>query len=993
MAEEDDDGIFHDLGILFVHGIGQTGRSETLLRFGEPLRKCIEELVTPGRDSSAVSVSISAASLDPEPGKGPAHAELRISGAEKDSRWILAEAWWAKKFPTATFGEIASWCFKVVPWTLVAHFDRQFRRMGFRLVAVLDEGRIFRGSLLAVRWMPEALKLVMALTLLPLLLAVLLVLTLIGIVPFAPVRNFARSIQRVLAATLGDSFVLLDQPIIAAAITASVRTDLEWLAKRCRRVVVVAHSQGAAISHQVLRGAVTAPCNLFVTLGSGLAKLDEIRHISEQRGRKWLWLASGGAFLAALCLCGYAGYLWHGQSIWAAASWLAVAGLTTELGAGLTLVDLLRVNPFFVKTATEDTPPAWRYGFFYVLLSGALSLLMDWPVRSWLQPSMAAALAAGLAVSYVAIRRWQIASGRSLNKRSQWQRDRDFYRDHFQLRRRSGMRWFDFFASADAVPNGPLLDDFAPKDLHSCEVTNAHSVVTDHTSYWKNKDEFLPHVAKELLRIAGLDSRYVDLERVAGRRRWRMGWRVATRWILAFAAAALAARWLADRPPFLDALAKAFPASGFPLALLHNRPERLMPLVVTVLWALAAAVVLFFWRLWEAKEADAGISGEAYGWAGWRFITFLVLLCCCLCAGYWLAGSFPRLAGLGLFFGAAALVFLSKRARNWLVLVSQSGEPGMLRRLRTKVLTDEAAVAFEKENSSELTRVGLALLGLDDKLAIKALSQASDLGSVNAAWRLGLHFDVAADRAADAASRTALRQEAKKEFEKGMKLGDASCAWFLGSSENRDENIDGAIQAYRRAVELGDFSACSFLGRLLKSRDQEEAMRVLEEGARHNDGYSVNCLAYQLESQSRDLRQSKPDEFKALRQRAADLYRRAFDLGYTDAAFSKGSAAAMWAILPVRAGPLCPELVFTSPLARLNLVCWKRKNSRICQRPVPRMIWRFAWMSRAGRLCRLSTAWGVCLKRKAKCGRPNICFARPWVCPVTLLDRQTLPWR
>ena len=43
MGPDEQDEPLHDLSILFVHGIGQSARAETLLHFGEPLRKCIED--------------------------------------------------------------------------------------------------------------------------------------------------------------------------------------------------------------------------------------------------------------------------------------------------------------------------------------------------------------------------------------------------------------------------------------------------------------------------------------------------------------------------------------------------------------------------------------------------------------------------------------------------------------------------------------------------------------------------------------------------------------------------------------------------------------------------------------------------------------------------------------------------------------------------------------------------------------------------------------
>jgi hypothetical protein len=86
----------YDLGVLFVHGMGQSRQAETLLNFGEPLCQCIERIALPvGPDP--VCVSIAEARLDPEPWQEPAQAILRIRGAARDEQnWLLTEAWWAK---------------------------------------------------------------------------------------------------------------------------------------------------------------------------------------------------------------------------------------------------------------------------------------------------------------------------------------------------------------------------------------------------------------------------------------------------------------------------------------------------------------------------------------------------------------------------------------------------------------------------------------------------------------------------------------------------------------------------------------------------------------------------------------------------------------------------------------------------------------------------------------------------------------------------------
>jgi hypothetical protein len=109
----------YDLGVLFVHGIGQTTQGETLLQFGEPLVASIEHLAAPQHaDGLPVRTSVAFAHLKGSPDTSPAHAELRVDNfrSVKDedrgskmpqSHWLLAEAWWAERFPTPTYRDFA----------------------------------------------------------------------------------------------------------------------------------------------------------------------------------------------------------------------------------------------------------------------------------------------------------------------------------------------------------------------------------------------------------------------------------------------------------------------------------------------------------------------------------------------------------------------------------------------------------------------------------------------------------------------------------------------------------------------------------------------------------------------------------------------------------------------------------------------------------------------------------------------------------------------
>ncbi len=125
----------HEIGVLFVHGIGQQHRGETLLSLGEPLcdwiRRWVEgaAAVPAAAAASAEDGAVERASgkvsfdtvlFEPMPDQAPAHAVLRIeqSGAShgRPTSWLLAEAFWADSFPNPSFPQVVSWTMSVSPW-------------------------------------------------------------------------------------------------------------------------------------------------------------------------------------------------------------------------------------------------------------------------------------------------------------------------------------------------------------------------------------------------------------------------------------------------------------------------------------------------------------------------------------------------------------------------------------------------------------------------------------------------------------------------------------------------------------------------------------------------------------------------------------------------------------------------------------------------------------------------------------------------------------
>ena len=111
------------LGLVLVHGVGEQGRGTTLLTWLDTIVGTIEA-ATAGR----VSVEVERATLSGG-GASPPHAVVRLRGEGVDERWLAAEAWWAQAFVAPSFGQLASWSFRAVPWTIAMHVAQRYRRL------------------------------------------------------------------------------------------------------------------------------------------------------------------------------------------------------------------------------------------------------------------------------------------------------------------------------------------------------------------------------------------------------------------------------------------------------------------------------------------------------------------------------------------------------------------------------------------------------------------------------------------------------------------------------------------------------------------------------------------------------------------------------------------------------------------------------------------------------------------------------------------------
>ena len=266
----------HDLGILFVHGIGDQPEGDTLLAFGEPLIQWLNRWLRRKATDKRLGVSVVKTLLTPSKlhqQQLPPHAELRVQlpegvGATRQS-WLVAESWWGGDVKPPAFGKLAGWMMTVGAWSILSHVSKRVRRRKYH----------------ATRIAMDIVALLVWLVLAALLQLSILALSVFALLPIPGARKVLSGVLLALTGVLGDSYVLLESSLQRAAIVDKTREAVRWLGRQCDRVVVVAHSQGAAIAHLALRQAEPGNVHTLLTFGSGLGKLEELLRLSANAGR------------------------------------------------------------------------------------------------------------------------------------------------------------------------------------------------------------------------------------------------------------------------------------------------------------------------------------------------------------------------------------------------------------------------------------------------------------------------------------------------------------------------------------------------------------------------------------------------------------------------------------------------------------------------------------------------------------------------------------
>lgn len=293
---DDAEALPFDVGVVFVHGIGSQVRGATLLSWAEPLFEVLSHV------GPSCGFSARVGNADDLVGDAP---EITLEIAEPGSRpttWLLSEARWAEAFHPSRASDVLLWAVRI-SWRAarrgLAALGHQFwfsvtKRLWpqiLGMIPALDAG--CAGALVAlVAWsqlllygyiclfimiVPYLVLFCVLFLLAPLILsaAVVGILALIVAQRIPVLGKKVSPLVADLVTSVGDAQAYRDREIQAAAMRQVLLNRVADASRRSKSVVVVAHSQGAAIACRTfLAGDAPWPTHL-VTVGAATSLLNE----------------------------------------------------------------------------------------------------------------------------------------------------------------------------------------------------------------------------------------------------------------------------------------------------------------------------------------------------------------------------------------------------------------------------------------------------------------------------------------------------------------------------------------------------------------------------------------------------------------------------------------------------------------------------------------------------------------------------------------------
>ncbi|MEL6868537.1 MAG: hypothetical protein AAFO81_01925 [Pseudomonadota bacterium] len=515
------------VGILFIHGIGNHKVRDTLTKFGEPIaafwdqilrrkthrskammsgaqRKTLKAIAMDGflrqredrdgirsvvddfdipsdtnqqgsvfADSESIDLACGAMRIEDSffPATGgdvPVASSVRLAGVGPDGKAheahvLMAESYWSDKTVYPSASELFEWINKALPSILFLYACATLRpelhaiRSGVRRifgssshsqVAFDRKNRSRMLPIAATIKLPVDITIALVrLVLLSLLIPAAIIaqsflnaLAFISLIPNEAIKKASRSLIDVMMGTVGQSYALKTSPLRRNAIISKATKDLDWLRNQCSELVVVSHSQGAEVARLLLRSQAWTEVKRWFSLGSGIKPLSLLEPERTPSSSERLFKQIFTLLLVATIL--------------SALAWLFM--------------------PMLTDTRADFRWQLW-YGWSKTLILSSLFVML------FVVPKLEGGANYG-----------------------------------FKFNPNIAGNWTDFFASHDPVPAGSLQRTPAEgieeslwtkkrKDRLFREVCvdNYRSVVRDHTTYFKNTEQFVGPVATDVMDMLG----------------------------------------------------------------------------------------------------------------------------------------------------------------------------------------------------------------------------------------------------------------------------------------------------------------------------------------------------------------------------------------------------------------------------------------------------------------------------------------------------------
>ena len=294
-----------DVAVVVVHGIGQQQRGETLLEWCEPIIRRADYL---SRHSGGSGATLMSADVLTAEATG-VRATISLPNGRARSI-IFTEANWSSAFLAPRPNEVAGWVMKYslrAGWRFGRHLLRTalgtwiassrrlvkptvvrvpsddggtlhvVRHQSYWLLMIESLGFYLSVVLSAFATLIGGISLVLIGWILPIL-ATIIVFLLFILVRAPIVGKWFRPAAGLLVNFIGDATAWTSEPVRAAAILSTVRGAIRRARESAKRVVVVAHSQGAAVSiYAALQGTGAERVDHLVTVGGATSLLSEVK--------------------------------------------------------------------------------------------------------------------------------------------------------------------------------------------------------------------------------------------------------------------------------------------------------------------------------------------------------------------------------------------------------------------------------------------------------------------------------------------------------------------------------------------------------------------------------------------------------------------------------------------------------------------------------------------------------------------------------------------